>query len=122
MEGPLETMMKSVMKKNMEEAYPQVQFPAVMKAKVTKAVPLAEEYYFDDLEIEDKSESRSYEAKITGKWFEYSLKILNKDGTNDSEYPVIPGVKSMVQVKTGATVAVALLYGELSPFILGEAR
>ena len=57
---------------------------------------------------------------ITGKWFEYNLKILTKDGDPDSRYPEIPGVKSKIQIKAGGIAAVALLYGELSPFIIGE--
>lgn len=122
MEGPLEVMMKAVMKNTMEESYPQAQLPAIMKARVIRAAPLSEEYSLDELQIKDKTEDRSFEAEIRGKWFEYSLKILNKDGGDSSQYPVIPAVKSMVQVEIGAVVAVALLYGELSLFVLGEVR
>ena len=122
MAGALETMMKGVMIKTMEESYPQAQLPAIMKARVTKVTPLSETYRLNELQIEDKTEERSFEAEITGKWFEYSLKILDRDGEDNSKYPVIPGVKSMIQVEFGAIVAVALLYGELSLFILGEVR
>lgn len=35
--GPMEKMMQDVMDKKLKEDFPQIQFPAVMKARVTKA-------------------------------------------------------------------------------------
>lgn len=118
--GPMEKMMQDVMEKKLKEDFPQVQLPAVMKARVTKATALTEEYDYDELKIEDKDAGRTFEAKITGKWFEYNLKILTKDGDVDTRFPEVPGVKSKVQIKAGGMAAVALLYGELMPYIIGE--
>ncbi len=41
-------------------------------------------------------------------------------GNPDPRYPEIPGVKSKIQIKAGGVAVVALLYGELTPFIIGE--
>ena len=120
--GPMEKMMQDVMDKKLKEDFPQIQFPAVMKARVTKATALAEEYEDDELKIEDKDTGRTFEAKLTGKWFEYNPKILTKDGDVDTRFPEIPGVKSKIQIEAGGMAAVALLYGELMPYIIGEVK
>ena len=120
--GPIEQMIQNVMDKKLKDDFPQVQLPAAMQARVTKATALGEEFDYDELKIEDKDSGRTFEAKITGKWFEYNLKILTKDGDVDTKFPEIPGVKSQIQIKAGGTAAVVLLYGELRPFILGEVR
>jgi hypothetical protein len=118
--GPIEKMVQDIIDKKLSEEYPQVQLPAIMKAQVTKATPLGDEYEYDELVVENKDSGSTFEAKITGKWFEYNLKILTKDGDPDSRYPEIPGVKSKIQIKAGGIAVVALLYGELAPFIIGE--
>lgn len=114
----LENAVKDILSKAMQENYPQTQFPAVVKARITKV-----------REIDAKQEIHLYiknqdgqdqEIKAFIKSFEYSLKILSKDGEADNQYPIIPGVRSTCQVEVGDTVAVTLLYGELSPYILGE--
>ena len=78
--GPIEKMVQDIIDKKLSEEYPQVQLPAIMKAQVTKATPLADEYEYDELTVENKDSGSTFEAKITGKWFEYNLKILTKDG------------------------------------------
>lgn len=40
--GPMEKMIQDVMDKKLKEDFPQIQLPAVMKARVTKATALAE--------------------------------------------------------------------------------
>lgn len=91
----LEEMVKSVISKQLAADFPHLQLPAVMRAKVTRAVS-------------------------SGEWFEYSLKIIDKTGEIDERFPEIPGVLSKLQVESGKTVAVGLLYGELNPCIIGE--
>lgn len=81
-------------KKVLDESYPHLLRPAVMYAKVTA-------------------------AQNAGGYYVYSLKILDKNGEVDDGFKEIPGVKSKIQADSGATVAVALPYGELNPFILG---
>lgn len=119
--GPIESMIHSVVGKKMLEDFPQVQLPAIMKAKVTKAAE-REEYEQDGIKIENMDEGITFEAKMTGKWYEYNLKILTKEGDTDSRFPEIPAVQSPIRLKTGTVVAVALLYGELIPCILSEVR
>ena len=45
--GPIEKMVQDIIDKKLSEEYPQVQLPAIMKAQVTKATPLADEYEYD---------------------------------------------------------------------------
>ena len=91
----LEEMVKSVISKQLAADFPHLQLPAVMRAKVTRAAS-------------------------SGEWFEYSLKIIDKTGEIDERFPEIPGVLSKLQVESGKTVAIGLLYGELNPCIIGE--
>lgn len=51
----------------------------------------------------------------------YSVKLLTSGLIVDSTTPEIPGVKSKVEVSVGDTVAVMLLYGGETPYIVGEA-
>lgn len=120
--GPLQNMIQSVMNKKMQEEFPQVQLPAVMQAKITRALPVEDTILYEDVQIADKNEGRSFMADVTGKWYEYSLKILTKTGDTDTRFPEIPGVKSKISLKAGDIAAVMLLYGDLRPFIVGEVR
>lgn len=114
----LENAVKDILSKAMQENYPQTQFPAVVKARITKAreIELKQELH---LYIKNQY-GQEQEVNASVKWFEYSLRILSKDGEGDNQYPIIPGVRSACQAEIGDIVAVALLYGELSPYILGE--
>lgn len=90
----IKEVMKTGVNKTLQENFPHLLQPAVVCAKVTKAHN-ANNYYV------------------------YNLKILDKSGEVDSSFPEIPGVRSKVQADAGATVAVALLYGELNLFVIG---
>lgn len=92
----VEEVIKGVVSKMIQSDYPHVQLPAVMHAKITKVT-------------------------ISGEWYEYNLKILDKNGVIDARFPEIPNVRSKVQILSGKTAAIGLLYGELNPFIIGEA-
>lgn len=118
----IEQVVKSIVEKHLLENFPQVQLPGTMQASVTKATKLGDTYDYEDMQVEGCQSCPPYEAKITGPWYEYSLKILTRDGAVDEKYPEIPGVMSRHQVKKGGKVAVAMLYGELRPFILGEVK
>ena len=72
--GPIEKMVQDIIDKKLSEEYPQVQLPAIMKAQVTKATPLGDEYEYDELVVENKDSGSTFEAKITGKWFEYRFR------------------------------------------------
>lgn len=120
--GPIEKMVQDIIEKKLKEDFPQVQLPAALTARVTKASILGTTYDYDELKITDKDTPRVFNAKITGKWFEYSLKILTRDGGIDTRFPEIPGVRSKVQIPAGGTAAVVLLYGELRPYIVGEVK
>lgn len=90
----IDELLKTGVSKALSEDYPYLLHPAVMYAKVTG-------------------------VQNGGSYFVYALKILDKNGEVDNGFAEIPGVKSKVQADNGGTVAVALPYGELNPFILG---
>ncbi|WP_270815163.1 hypothetical protein [Hungatella effluvii] len=116
----LETMVTTIVNKTLQDGVPQGQ--VVMLAKVTRSAKQSETYEISGLQVEDTEEGRTYEATLTGYWYEYTLQILTKDRETDSQYPPIPGVISTVQAEPGACVAVIMLYGELKPYILGEVK
>ncbi len=56
-----------------------------------------------------------------GTAYVYSLRLLSSALQVDNSVPVIPNVKSKLSVDVDDTVAVVLPYGQLAPFIVGEA-
>lgn len=90
----IDELLKTGVSKVLSEDYPYLLHPAVMYAKVTG-------------------------VQNGGSYFVYALKILDKNGNVDDSFAEIPNVWSTVSAKSGDTVAVALPYGELNPFILG---
>ena len=121
MGGMLENMIRGVMDRKIGEEYPQAQLPPVMLAQVSavsESGNIKEEHRQVQVELEDGP--RTVETVIRKKGYVYSLRIIGRDGEPDSRYPVIPGVRSLVQADPGDTVAVAMLYGALDPYIIGE--
>lgn len=121
MGGMLENMIRGVMERKIGEEYPQAQLPPVMLAQVSavsESGNIKEEHRQVQVELEDGP--RTVETVIRKKGYVYSLRIIGRDGEPDSRYPVIPGVRSLIQADPGDTVAVAMLYGALAPYIIGE--
>ena len=121
MGGMLENMIRGVMERMIGEEYPQAQLPPVMLAQVSavsESGNIKEEHRQVQVELEDGP--RTVETVIRKKGYVYSLRIIGRDGEPDSRYPVIPGVRSLIQADPGDTVAVAMLYGALDPYIIGE--
>lgn len=115
----IEEMIASKIKKTLQEDFPHLLTSCIKTARVTAAAKLGS-YSYDDLTVTNKTEGKVFDAKIDGSWYEYSLKMLTRDGEIDEEFPEIPGVRSKVQIGVGGTAAVVLLYGELRPCIVGE--
>lgn len=92
----LEEMINTAIDKKIANDYSHVQLPSAMTARIAAAT-----------EIDDVT-------------FKYDLKIIDKNGDDDDQYPIIPDVMSRLELPSGAIVAIALLYGALNPFILGE--
>ncbi len=57
----------------------------------------------------------------SGTTYIYSLRLLSSARQVDNSVPVIPDVKSKLSVDIGDIVAVVLPYGQLAPYIIGEA-
>ena len=114
----LEQAVKEILNKTMATDFPQTRFPAALKAKISKKIPAGREHRLT-VRMEG-NDGETVERELICDWYEYSLRILSKDGEPDDAYPAIPGVLSTVQADVGSIVAVVLLYGELSPYILGE--
>lgn len=117
----IDEIIRSTVDKHIKENMAHLLMPGAMLASVTAASP-ADSYDYKDMTIEGCDKCGPFDAKITGKWYEYNLKILTKDGQVDANYPEIPSVKSKHQIPDGGIAAVVMLYGELRPYIIGEAR
>ena len=120
----LPEMIKSVVKKLFAEDYPHLKLPAIVYAKYAKvrAARKLDAFEWRELVIYNDESGGSYRAHIKANWYEYTLTILDRFGSIDSAFPVLPQIKSRKQFKTGSIVAVALPHGELIPFIIGEVR
>ena len=62
--GPIEKMVQDIIDKKLSEEYPQVQLPAIMKAQVTKATPLGDEYEYDELVVENKDRGKDHREVV----------------------------------------------------------
>ncbi|MCQ4924079.1 hypothetical protein NE686_13335 [Tissierella carlieri] len=91
----LEDFVKTAVRKQMKTEFPHLELPAAMYAKVTKRTEL-------------------------GEYYEYNLKILDEDKQVDDNFPEMPHVKSKQGYEVGDVVAVLMLYGKNSPYIVGE--
>ena len=116
----LEEMIKSTLKKTVEKDFPHLVLPAVVYATVTAAKKLTETFEVNELVIHNDETGGSYIGHIVVPWWEYTLAVVDRFGNPDEDFPTIPGIKSKKQFQTGATVAVALAYGDLTPAIIGE--
>lgn len=116
----LEQMVKSVIDKTIAEGYPHLKLPAVIFATVTASKELDETFEIVGLTIYNDDTGGSYKGHVVSHWYEYTLKVLDRFGNLDEDFPELPGVRSKVQLKTGATVAVGLSFGDVDPAIIGE--
>lgn len=78
-----------------KENYPHMQYPPFLYARVVSV------------------------KKVSGK-YEAILKILDKNKQVDNRFPEIPKVVTDIEVHKSDVVVVALLYGELNPYIIGR--
>lgn len=91
----LENMINKAIDNKIAKDYPHMQLPSVITARVISVTQ-------------------------SGDLYKYDLKIIDKFGVIDEDYPTIPNVISKLSLENNAVVVIALLYGELNPFIIGE--
>lgn len=115
----IEEFVKTVMSKNLKETMPHLEQPPIVYAKVTKVKELPLEYQIE-MKHRRKNGGTDEDYIYTGKWQEYNLKVLDRDGNIDENFPELPSVKSKEQINAGSKIAVGLIYGELNPVILCE--
>ena len=116
----LEEMVKKVIDKTLETSYPHLELPAVVYATIASVKKLPETFDVEELVIHNDEGGGSYRGHISAYWYEYVLNIVDRFGSPDEAFPALPGVKSKMQFRVGAVVAVALPYGDLTPVIIGE--
>lgn len=117
----LEEMVNKIIKKAIAVDYPHLKLPTVVFAKVDSVKKL-DTYEIRDLVIFNDDTGGSFRAHIVAYWYEYKLTVLDRFGSPDPNYPALPQIKSKKQFQQGATVAIALPYGELAPAIIGEVK
>lgn len=92
-------MMKQFVKQEFDQQirknYPHLQYPTLLYAKA----------------VQVQGELPPW--KVT-------LKILDKNKQPDSRFPEIPNVKTDIYIEKDEVVVIALLYGELEPYVLGR--
>lgn len=93
--GSLEQFVKKLVKQIIADDYPHLKLPAVVYATVTGAKELAG-------------------------WYEYTIRVIDRFGNTDDTFPELPGIRSKIQIQTGATVAIGLAHGDVEPVIIGE--
>lgn len=115
----LAEMIQAVLKKTVATDYPHVRLPAAVLAKVDSAREL-DAYEIKSLTFYNDDKGKSCQGHMEASWYEYKLTVLDRFGNPDEAFPALPGIKSRKQFQEGATIAVAFLYGELVPALIGE--
>lgn len=121
--GQMEQFTVRVFRALIAGEYPHLQLPGVVCARVVSSTELADTYELGELTITLSGGGEgngTYEGTITGHMREYTLQITDRWGNPDETFPVIPGIRSKGQFQDGSLVALGLMYGDLSPVILGE--
>lgn len=117
----LEEFTTAAVDKIIAQKYPHLKLPAVLFATISSVTMLDETVTSEKLVIHDEDALRIFNAHINAHWYEYTLTVVDRFGSVDNEFPKFPGIRSRAQYTTGATVAVALAYGD-SPVIIGEVQ
>jgi len=90
----IKEMIEGVMEESINTKYPHLQLPMAVYAEVKKVTP-------------------------RDGFYEYNLKILDKNKNETEAFPIIPNVKSNLVCDIGNIVTALLMYGELDVFIVG---
>lgn len=115
----LAEMIKAVIKKTIATDYPHLRLPAAALAKIDSVRKL-DPYEIEDLTFYNDDEGKSCHGHLDACWYEYKLTVLDRFGNPDEAFPALPEIKSRKQFREGAVAAVAFLYGELAPALIGE--
>lgn len=121
--GQLERFTTQVFRALIADKYPHLQLPGVVCARVVSSKEITDTYEMTGLTITlsgGGDGNGTYEGTITGHMNEYTLQITDRWGNPDETFPVIPGIRSKGQFQEGCLVALGLMYGDVSPVILGE--
>ena len=121
--GQLEQFVRTALKQAVAEEYPHLDLPGVVCAVIESAKELPDTYKRNRLSVrlEGGGEGNgTYTGTITGHYYEYTVRITDRAGNVDERFPVIPGIRSENQFQVGALVAVGLLFGDLTPVLIGE--
>jgi hypothetical protein len=116
----MEQFVKSVITRIFSDEYPHLKLPAVLYATVSGVKELPATYEVKALMITDEDNNRTFNARYTAHWYEYTLRVIDRFGNADRTFPELPGIRSKVQLETGAVVAIGLAHGDVEPVIIGE--
>lgn len=117
--GDLSVFVQNQVKELVKRKYPHLELPAILLAVIDKVRRLDVTYYVD-AEIQNMDSGGSYTARLHRHWYEYDLRLITNDGSEDGNFPALPAIRSKLELRQGAIVAVALPRGELLPAIIGE--
>ena len=118
--GTLEQFVKDVFEKVIAEDHPHLKYPAVSYATVTASKQLTDTYTLQTITITDDGSGSSWSTHCVAHLYEYNLRVVDRFGNINSDFPEIPGVRSKAQLAVGAIVAVGFVDGEVSPVIIEE--
>lgn len=95
MSDMMKQFVAQALSQQIKDNYPHMQYPPLLYAKVVNV----------------RQKEGQYEA---------TLKILDKNKQVDSRFPEVPRVITDMVLNTDDVVVIALLYGEMDPYIIGR--
>ena len=98
--------------------YPHVAHPAAMRARITMAQELPEEYSYD-IKLTEKETGVTREYTVTGHKHRYRVKVLGNNKDILESYPELVNIDSRQAYQVGDIVSVAFVGGETEAVIMG---
>jgi hypothetical protein len=101
-----------------KDQYPHVAHPAAMRARITMAQELPEEYSYD-IKLTEKETGVTREYTVTGHKHRYRVKVLGNNKDILESYPELVNIDSRQAYQVGDIVSVAFVGGETEAVIMG---
>lgn len=101
-----------------KDQYPHIAHPAAMRARITMAQELPEEYSYD-IKLTEKETGVTREYTVTGHKHRYRVKVLGNNKDILESYPELVNIDSRQAYQIGDIVSVAFVGGETEAVIMG---
>lgn len=113
----IDELVKNILREVKTE-YPQIETPNAMRAVIISAQK-SDIVHEQTIYLTDKQSGEKREYILEESSYIYSVKIVDNNGNELKQYPIIPDITSDKEYPIGSNVAVVFTGGELVAAIVG---